>query len=525
MHSHGQVETALQELFESVLGVAPVDVTEDFFNLGGHSLSFIKLCARVRRRFGVDIASDELLQVPSCRAMARLIIERTVGEAAGRAIGATIEGPVAVTATDAAREALLPASERPRCDDAEGLAMLYGHWSRRRRVTEFGHALLARLQGPIDPHALAKALTRSVSGGESLLAVSQLPDGSVVRKRFEGAWEADVVFVSPGADIEAHLAAPLGEPWDLEEGPLVRAMLVARKDVTVVLLSCHAAVARAWTPSALLGAAWRDYLSDARRSATLELPSAAPCAARCGPAESSGRRGGLAIVAPWCVLAGDVVREHQPGPAWVARRSVPIGPDVQRSARACAERQATSVPCVLLAAFALALMERTALPKLAFLADMPRGEPLAPNILEASSTRIVQLALVERTSADVFIGACRQALALAPEVSVAEALAAFSRSQPPTPGVRLALPVVLCVERVKARSEGVGIALERCVSGGALAELVVAIGLSDAEWSFDVQFQRSRFRPSYVDALVASLSRWVVLLEEGAALTPITAQS
>lgn len=517
MHSHGQVEAALRELFESVLGVAPVDATEDFFDLGGHSLSFIKLCTRVRRRFGVDIAPDELLQVPSCRAMARLIIERASGGATARTVGEAAEP----AANDGAREARLTTSEQRGHDDAEGLTMLYEHWSCRRRVVEFGHSLLVRLLGPIDAHALGRALTRSIAGDESLLAVlGKLPDGSVVRQRFEGAWEADVVFVSSGANIEPYLEALLAEPWNLEQGPLVRAVLIAQADVTVVLLSCHAAVARAWTPRDVLSAAWRDYLFDTRRPSSLELPSVER-----RDAEVEIGRARATVVAPWCVLAGDVVREQPAGPAWVARRSGLLGAEVLRSASACAERRAASVPCVLLAAFALALMERTALRELAFLADVPDGEQLEPSILGASRARIVQPALVEPASAEAFIGSCRHALARAPEVSVAGALAAFSRSRPLVPGARLALPLVFRAELVKARSAGVDITLEPRLSSGALAELVVALGVSDGALTFDVQYHRGRFSASYVDALIASLGHWVVaLLDEGTALTPIAAQ-
>ena len=48
-------ERALAELFAEILRVAPVGSADNFFSLGGNSLTAVKLIARVRAQLGVRL--------------------------------------------------------------------------------------------------------------------------------------------------------------------------------------------------------------------------------------------------------------------------------------------------------------------------------------------------------------------------------------------------------------------------------------------------------------------------------------
>jgi amino acid adenylation domain-containing protein len=56
------VEAALAGLWEQVLGVAPVGVTDNFFTLGGHSLLAAQVAARTGAAVGLDVPARPLLQ-------------------------------------------------------------------------------------------------------------------------------------------------------------------------------------------------------------------------------------------------------------------------------------------------------------------------------------------------------------------------------------------------------------------------------------------------------------------------------
>lgn len=59
------------ELWRSLLGTSGIHADADFFALGGESLLFVQMLARIRRKFGVDLPVAELILKPTPRALAR----------------------------------------------------------------------------------------------------------------------------------------------------------------------------------------------------------------------------------------------------------------------------------------------------------------------------------------------------------------------------------------------------------------------------------------------------------------------
>jgi amino acid adenylation domain-containing protein len=56
------LELQLVQLWESILHIHPVGVTDNFFDLGGHSISAVHLMARVQSQFGQDIPLTDLFR-------------------------------------------------------------------------------------------------------------------------------------------------------------------------------------------------------------------------------------------------------------------------------------------------------------------------------------------------------------------------------------------------------------------------------------------------------------------------------
>ena len=70
------LEASLCELFEELLGLPNVGVTEGFFELGGHSLLITQLAGRVRGRWGVRLPLATIIQHSNPAALAAYVAER-----------------------------------------------------------------------------------------------------------------------------------------------------------------------------------------------------------------------------------------------------------------------------------------------------------------------------------------------------------------------------------------------------------------------------------------------------------------
>ena len=70
------IEKALAAAWAKLLGVSQVGVEDNFFDLGGHSLIAVRLCAQVNREFGTQFPISVLVEAPTIREWAGLIAAR-----------------------------------------------------------------------------------------------------------------------------------------------------------------------------------------------------------------------------------------------------------------------------------------------------------------------------------------------------------------------------------------------------------------------------------------------------------------
>ncbi|NOK63912.1 MAG: type I polyketide synthase [Chloroflexi bacterium AL-W] len=70
-----EIEEAVTEIWERLLGVQPIGCFDNFFELGGHSLLATQIIAHVREAFQVDVPIRHLLENPTIADMAVAIVE------------------------------------------------------------------------------------------------------------------------------------------------------------------------------------------------------------------------------------------------------------------------------------------------------------------------------------------------------------------------------------------------------------------------------------------------------------------
>ncbi len=80
-----QIETTMAQIWSEVLGQETVDVHEHFYDLGGESLQALRIMAKVRRTFNVDVDLQSLIDAPTVAEMALQIARLMATKADGHA--------------------------------------------------------------------------------------------------------------------------------------------------------------------------------------------------------------------------------------------------------------------------------------------------------------------------------------------------------------------------------------------------------------------------------------------------------
>ncbi|GAA4703571.1 hypothetical protein GCM10023263_46960 [Phytohabitans rumicis] len=226
-------EEALCRAFAAVLGIDSVGADDDFFGLGGDSLSVGRLVALVRRDLGVEIGVRDVFEAP------------TVAGLAPRGRPAAPRVPL---------RAGVPRPERPPLSYAqERLWFLH----RLDGATPAYHMPVAvRIAGDLDVAALRAAFDAVVARHEVLRTVYPEADGVPYQRVLDPASAGGVLRtaeVSAGA-LDAALDRTARLPFDLTREIPVRAHLFTVDGGHVLLVVAHHIAVDGWSAGLL----WRD---------------------------------------------------------------------------------------------------------------------------------------------------------------------------------------------------------------------------------------------------------------------------
>ncbi|WP_207933320.1 non-ribosomal peptide synthetase [Actinomadura sp. GC306] len=199
----------LAALFAEVLGLPEVGLHDDFFALGGHSMSAMRLLGRIRTALDAGLALRDVFDAPTVAALAERLAAAP-GSGSGPRLVAGAERPGTVP--------LAPPQE--------------WHWDRYRQGTGRAYtSAFALRSGDLDGDALAAALADVAARHEPL------------RTRFPGGRPEPAEPVLEHVrvtDLDASLRDLAREPADLEARPPLRArLLTAPGGARALLLTTH----------------------------------------------------------------------------------------------------------------------------------------------------------------------------------------------------------------------------------------------------------------------------------------------
>ncbi|HVR99802.1 MAG TPA: amino acid adenylation domain-containing protein, partial [Thermoanaerobaculia bacterium] len=218
-----------------------IGADHDFFDLGGHSLSVMRLLSRIRQTFGVELGAQTLFAFPTLAAQARVVAAARRG----------------------AESTLPPLAKVPRQGPPALSFAQQRLWFLDRLAPEsplYNVPSTYRLAGPLAPAALAAGLSEIVRRHEALRTRFVEVDGEP-RQEIGAPWQVPLPQVDLRAlggerrlgELARLRAEEAGRPFRLDRGPLLRAALVRLdEEEHAFLLTVHHIVYDGWSEEVLV---------------------------------------------------------------------------------------------------------------------------------------------------------------------------------------------------------------------------------------------------------------------------------
>jgi len=238
----------MHDVWTAVLQARQIKPTDNFFQLGGHSLLGTRLMNRVRKIFGVNVKYSDLLQYPTLQQFADFVAQRQTG-------------------SNKAYTQITPIAAAPNYPVAHAQKRLWIQHQLDVQQSAYNVAGAYKLQGSLDIAALEQALTLQLNRHEILRTTFSLQDGEpvqVIAPLFTAPLSLPLhdLREAPGKHAQAEEQADrfIHAPFDLERDQLIRiALLQLEANEYVLLLNMHHIIADAWSVNLLMTAVMIDY--------------------------------------------------------------------------------------------------------------------------------------------------------------------------------------------------------------------------------------------------------------------------
>ena len=229
------VEEILAGIYAQVLGLERVGVDDSFFDLGGDSLSAMRVIAAINTGLDSGLAVRTVFDAPTVAQLAT----RLGGEAGRREPLVAVERPAVVSLSFAQSRLWF-------LDQLQGPSPIYNM------------AVALRLGGRLDADALGAALADVVARHESLRTLFPAPEGIprqlvVPPERADVGWDVVDATGWPAARLGEALEAAAGHRFDLAtQIPLQARLFRVAEDDHVLVAAVHHIAADGWSITPLV---------------------------------------------------------------------------------------------------------------------------------------------------------------------------------------------------------------------------------------------------------------------------------
>jgi len=230
-----KLEQELCQIWQEVLSVSKVGITDNFFKLGGHSLLAIRLVSKLRQKYGKEIKIISLFDKPTIKEL-KEEINQTISQE---------------------KKFIIPRLD-PRPQTAELSFAEQRLWFLDKLTPDkviYNMPIALELSGKLNPTALKKAFEAICERHEILRTIFKETDsGEAYREILERVTIYEEIDVSnqPKAHkadlIEKYKLQEANWKFDLSTGPLCRVkLLILEQELHVLLITMHHIISDGWS--------------------------------------------------------------------------------------------------------------------------------------------------------------------------------------------------------------------------------------------------------------------------------------
>ncbi|MEH6309119.1 amino acid adenylation domain-containing protein, partial [Olivibacter sp. CPCC 100613] len=223
----GYLENRLCQIWQSLLNVDSISVLDNFFSIGGHSLTAIRLISAVRKELGVTLSIRDIFANPTITELGKILAEK---------------------------EHLLDTNGFVGHEEKDSYPLSYGQerlWfiDQLEGSKHYHIPVVYETEGRIDRTALEASVRKLIQRHKTLRSVVQEDDGhGIIRVLDSENWSLNHSYLDNGVSKTQFIIGLLQQPFNLARDFMIRAHIVNYENKSELLvIVVHHIAADGWS--------------------------------------------------------------------------------------------------------------------------------------------------------------------------------------------------------------------------------------------------------------------------------------